>query len=95
MEKNMWLLEQFTDSVDPDEYFQKKQNLPKELKVTIDFFEEYGDLLDIDVQVLRSAIVELEKHQFDLDKLKIEFATSYLKTGVTRLHEYQSRLSKD
>ena len=80
------------NSVDPAEYNSICSKLPNELVTVVDFFEEYGELFGVDVNVLRSAILELEKNGFDLNKLKIEFAGSYLKTGVETLHDHQARL---
>lgn len=67
------------------------QGRSPQIEALVDFFLEYGEFLQINPDIIRAAVLELEGNDYDISKVKIHFAESFLKEATrTFLDENKS-----
>lgn len=88
----MWFINEFNDCAPWDDYIDKEKERKPEIKVIFDALNQYHEMLCLDRETIIALILELERVDFDLEKLQYEYGQKFLLPAILTIHEREEKL---
>lgn len=90
--RKKWFVNEFNGCAPWDDYAGKEKDRKPEIKIIFDALNQYHELLCLDRETIIALILELERVNFDLDKLQFEYGQKFLLPAILTIHENEQQL---